>query len=776
MQKIIVFFLLLFTTILSAQNVVTDSQTYTPQQLIEDVLIDSNCITNVQVTNVVGGDFGGTDQSYGYFDATGTTFPFQSGIVLSTGRLSNVNGPNTSLSDDDATNWTGDQDLENILNENNTLNATIIEFQFTSAATQISFNYIFASEEYQEGNSNTCQFSDLFGFLIRESGTQQYQNIALVPNTQTPVKVTTVHSGIPGACDPINEFYFESWNNNTAPVNFNGQTKVLTANAITTPNTTYEVKLVIADEHNYRYDSAVFLEASSFQLTTDLGPNLLENTNNALCTNDTIELDATQTGTNTYAWFENGILLNAQTNPTLLVSDSGTYNVEVTLANGCISYGEIIIEEFTPFTTANTTLTECDLDQNGVTNFNLLNAEQTILDSNPDLSIIGFYQSQTDAEQQQNAIATPENFENTSINQTVFGLIINNQTGCFSISEITLQISNNTLPVYNLDACDDGDIDGLTTFNLDQVTTQITPFVPANAVVTYYLNEDDAFAEINPLPTNFESTEADFQTIFAQVTVNGSDCYAITTVDLSVLFTPEISENETVEYCLNNYPETITLLGGILNDLPNNYYYQWLLNASDTGVNTSFIEVNEIGTFTVIITDPNGCSNTRDISVLPIEAPIIDSIDFTELTTNNTVTINVSNTLDVEYALDNDSFQSSNTFTNVSSGLHTVYVRDSDNCGQTEQTIAILGFPQYFTPNGDVYNQYWKPNGMTAHFNATLDIKIFDRFGKFLHQINPETNGWDGTINGNPLPTNDYWYIITRPDGQTYKGHFSLKR
>lgn len=119
-----------------------DSQSYTPQQLIEDILINSDCITNVVVTNVVGGDFSGTDQSYGYFDASATSFPFSSGLILGTGRLANAVGPNTTLSDDDAPNWTGDSDLETILNEPNTLNATILEFDFTSIADRISFRYI----------------------------------------------------------------------------------------------------------------------------------------------------------------------------------------------------------------------------------------------------------------------------------------------------------------------------------------------------------------------------------------------------------------------------------------------------------------------------------------------------------------------------------------------------------------------------------------------------------------------------------------------------------
>ena len=271
------FFICFLTVSLLAfgQNVQVDSQTYTPQQLIEDILIDSNCITNVTVTNVVGGDFSGTDQSYGYFDASGTSFPFQSGIVLSTGRLAHVPGPNNTLSDDNAPNWGGDTDLETILNENNTTNATIIEFEFTAIASQISFRYLFASEEYQVNNSNTCQYSDLFGFLIRNVNSNQYTNIAVIPNTQTPVKVTTVHPNIPGGCAAQNETYFGSWNGASSPINFNGQTAILTATANTIPNETYHVKLVIGDEANYRYDSAVFLEAGSFQLSTDLGPDRL---------------------------------------------------------------------------------------------------------------------------------------------------------------------------------------------------------------------------------------------------------------------------------------------------------------------------------------------------------------------------------------------------------------------------------------------------------------------------------------------------------------------
>ncbi len=164
MKQIFLIAALLLSLFSYSQNISVDSQSYTPQQLIEDILIDSNCIENVVVTNVSGGDFNGSDLSYGYFDASGTAFPFQNGIVLSTGRIINVPGPNNNLSDDDAPNWQGDLDLEYALNESGTTNATILEFDFTSVASQISFRYIFASEEYQENDPNSCQYSDLFGF------------------------------------------------------------------------------------------------------------------------------------------------------------------------------------------------------------------------------------------------------------------------------------------------------------------------------------------------------------------------------------------------------------------------------------------------------------------------------------------------------------------------------------------------------------------------------------------------------------------------------------
>ena len=755
------------------QIVQVDSRIYSAQQLIEDILIDSNCISNVVVTNVVGGNFNGTDESYGYFNNIGSNFPFQSGIVLSTGKLSNVQGPNNSLSDDDATNWNGDADLENILNENNTLNATIIEFEFTAIASQISFRYIFASEEYQENNPNTCQYSDLFGFLIRNTNSNQYTNIALIPNTRTPVKVTTVHPNIPNGCAAQNETYFGSWNNATAPINFNGQTAVLTATANTIPNETYHVKLVIADEQNYRYDSAVFLEAGSFKLTSDLGPDRLIATSNPLCENETLELNALQLGNNSYKWFKNNVEIVGETSSNYTVTDSGIYNVEVTLNNSCIAYGEVKIEYSEKLQTTEVFLDSCDNDTDGLTFFDLHLADPFFtLSEFPALPVIDYYLTENDAIQTINPIDNPKSFINTVPMQVVFARL-ENEYGCFAVEPLTLQANYTSSNVDFFVACDD-DSDGFTIFDLNELRDQIKPEVSQSSEITFYSTYEDAANNINQLSDTYLNTTPFSQEIY--VKAQEMYCELFTTINLIVNNSPKLLENETVSYCLNNYPETISLDSGLLNGSNNNPTYDWYLNNVSLSLFTSTIEINETGVYTVIVTFLNGCSLSRDIIVNPSNIATIESIDIQQEQENSMVTINVSGEGEYQFALDNTIFQNNHVFTNVKPGFHDVFVFDINGCGISKRKISILGFPRFFTPNNDGVNDTWKPYGVNELFNNDLDIKVFDRYGKFIKQISPLETGWNGTFNGQLLNSDDYWYVIILSDGTEYRGHFTLKR
>ncbi|TYB79941.1 T9SS type B sorting domain-containing protein [Bizionia myxarmorum] len=776
-MKNALFIITCFLSLLSwSQNVEVDARIYRPQELVEDVLIDSDCISNVVVTNAISGNFNGTDLSYGYFENNNSNFPFQSGIILSTGRLQNAAGPNTSLSDDDAPNWAGDQDLQDVLNESQTVNATTLEFTFEAIANQISFRYIFASEEYQQGDPNTCRYSDLFGFLIRPENETQYTNIAIVPRTQTPIKVTTVHSGIPGYCDPINSQYFGGWNGPNAPINFNGQTKVLTAVANVVPNTTYHVKLVIADHINYRYDSAVFLEAGSFQLSSNLGRDRIIAENRALCTDETLELNAFQPGNNTYKWFRNGTEIPGEVNATYTVSQPGDYAVEVVIDGACLSSGNIIIEYAPDPIVSNTTLIGCDLDLNGLTTYNLWGARNAVTNNDQQLNIENFYTSFAGAESASNDVITnPGNFSNTTVLQTVFARVLNSN-GCPAIAEVILDIANNAVNLPAFSACDT-DFDGITTFNISDLSTFIVsqPDVPNTASVSFYASQVDMESQSNPISGTYENTNSpNSDTLFIKISDNGN-CYAFTTLDLLVFDKPELLPDYSVYYCLNLSPTTISISSGIPSGQTNNYDYEWFLNGTDLMQNSAQIEINEIGTYSVLVTNSDGCSSTRIIEVLASNSPTITDISVQEASSNNTITISVSGEGIYEFALDSGSFQNSATFTNVSAGIHTITVNDTRGCGFITQEVSVLGFPKFFTPNGDGQNDVWRPLGINAS-TRQLKISIFDRYGKLIKQLNAVSSGWNGTYNGQDLGSEDYWYRATMPNGKEYLGHFSLVR
>ncbi|MGH2665205.1 T9SS type B sorting domain-containing protein [Flavobacterium sp.] len=174
-----------------------------------------------------------------------------------------------------------------------------------------------------------------------------------------------------------------------------------------------------------------------------------------------------------------------------------------------------------------------------------------------------------------------------------------------------------------------------------------------------------------------------------------------------------------------------------------------------------------------------GCRSLRVDTTVGTSSPpqaitVTTSNYFAEV---QTITINATPSGNYEYELDNGGFQSSNVFTNVGSGEHTIKVRDVNQCGVLSINATIIDFPKFFTPNGDGYHDRWNISALSGQANAK--IYIFDRFGKLLKEIRPSSSGWDGTFNDLPLPSTDYWFIVYyNEDNQDkeFKSHFALKR
>ena len=183
----------------------------------------------------------------------------------------------------------------------------------------------------------------------------------------------------------------------------------------------------------------------------------------------------------------------------------------------------------------------------------------------------------------------------------------------------------------------------------------------------------------------------------------------------------------------------------------------------------------------IVTNAATGCQSSGMTEVIESAPPEIVLVDvttdaFSEL---HIIEVTVTGPGDYEYSLDEGAWQDSNIFTDVSAGDHQVTVRDKIGCGYVSDTITVMDYPKFFTPNGDGYNDTWNIKGIAEQPSAK--IYIFDRYGKLLKQISPSSEGWNGTYNGNPMPTSDYWFVVEYNEPNTgepkeFKAHFTLKR
>ena len=313
---------------------VTESY-YSPQELVENVLV-TNCVSITNFSAVVHGTPNqNLTKSYGYFHRTpGSTFPFEEGIVLTNGNAYDGGNTLTGIMPSNDNSMGGDPDLEAALGTSNTYDRTVFEFDFVALSNEVSFNFLMASSEYHI--DWPCTYSDGFAFLIKPVGGTSYTNLALVPGTNTPIACTTVHTdvdetGTPLPCGAINENYFEGFQ--IGDTNYMGRTLVFTAQSAVIPGNSYHIKMVVADQLDSVYDTAIFLEGNSFGF---FEVNILDENGNILpdsidiCYPDPLpQLQVTPIAGSTYQWQLNGVDIPGATSPVLDITEGGEYTIIV---------------------------------------------------------------------------------------------------------------------------------------------------------------------------------------------------------------------------------------------------------------------------------------------------------------------------------------------------------------------------------------------------------------------------------------------------------------
>lgn len=255
---------------------ITTSTSTPTNQLITNVLIGGDCFEVSGVTSQ------GTNNQRGTFANGATSIGISNGVILSTGNIATASGPNNSGNAGANLNqFQGDPDLQQLSGSTVIRDVSKIEFNFTPTNDTVTFRYVFASEEYCEWVGS--QFNDVFGFFISGPGitgpfSNNSQNIAVLPNG-TQVSINNVNhntnSGFyqpnipaPVPNDPDCNGHPAAGPPATLDCQYDGFTTVLTATAIVIPCSTYHIKLAVGDVGDGLYDSAVFLEANSFTAGT----------------------------------------------------------------------------------------------------------------------------------------------------------------------------------------------------------------------------------------------------------------------------------------------------------------------------------------------------------------------------------------------------------------------------------------------------------------------------------------------------------------------------
>ncbi|PKF75001.1 choice-of-anchor L domain-containing protein [Chryseobacterium sp. PMSZPI] len=706
---------------------------FTIDKLVKDVLISSGTntcvapsITNVKITPNQG--VSNTDRAWGYFHKGTTNFPFKDGVVLSTGiaRKAGNNLESSTLSD---TNGGGsDPDLAQAVGvaANKLNDAVLLEFDFIPTTSQIKFNYILASEEYNK--SFECSYADAFAILLKPTSGGAYTNMAILPNGAGPVSITNIHPAALG-CGAVNEQYFGGYNPQPNIVtNFNGRTVPLTATATVTPGQEYHFKMVVADYNDRLYDSAVFLEGGSF----NIGVELLNPSGTALpaeinvCDNVPQVITASVSGANLlYQWFYNGTPIPGATTNTITAVQPGTYSIEVSVpGNPCPGKASIKINGGTTPQAQNATLLLCATPD--ITTFDLSTIIPSI--STTPGAIFKFYENQADATaQNNNNIQNILNYNGN--NGQILYVVVSNGGFCSKLVE--LKLLKEETPKAGLKS------------SRVKVCPGETVTLTAEGGTTYLWSNFPGTGNTQTV-TLFQTTT------FTVYAIGAKGCKSLNPASVTVEVIPEITSPLTdIEMCLG---DRVTLDAGA----GPNYKYIW-----NTGATTQKINVDQWGIYTVEI-DNGLCKKTFKVKVMGAATPFFTAMNYDGVKKSLTVTAenppmnNMPSSL--EYSIDNGvSWQQSNVFSGLLDNTnYTILVRRvGTHCVGTIDFFTFL-INNIITPNEDGINDTLdlKSFGRFQNFTGS----IYDRYGVEVFRFSKDTPVWNGTVEGKKLPTATYWY------------------
>ncbi|MGM0480062.1 MAG: choice-of-anchor L domain-containing protein [Bacteroidota bacterium] len=790
MTRIFIQTLFLMCSALSFSQLQTNSG-MTPQQLVQNVLVGQG----VTVSNVF---YSGANDAIGTFDATNANVGIDEGVIMTTGTvLNNNNGPHGPNDQDNAgidNGETGYGPLENLV-DNQTFNATVLEFDFVPFSDTVRFNYVFASEEYPEYVGEP--FNDVFAFFISGPGINGAENMAIIPGTTQPVAINNVNAGSNAA------YYVDNGDGNTAPMNndptyiqYDGFTTPLEAVSKVECGETYHIIMAIADVADPVWDSGIFLEKNGF---TSEQPVSAE-----------YELTSDPYG-------DGETMAQGCTSAEVTVTRSGDLSQPLTVP---LSTGGSAIEGTDYSNVPNSVNFAAGQDQvtftiDALNNTALTGTENILLifdipdpcgDNNEQILELFIRQVEDvavsiDAEE----MKCPGDDVQITANATGGGGGYTYQwsNGATTPSITVSPASTETYTVTVTDDCLNESDQASTTVDVpvfdplvidatDDIVEQC-PYVPftLNVEATggaeeYSYQWTDDFG--NTLSSSNSVNVKPSQTTTYTVTVTdvcGNE--ATEEVTITILSPPLLLDiTPEQEICPGDSAYIqVDATGGF-----GDYYYEW--THSDDTTAGIWVQPDKTTSYTVIVMDDCQTFDVRATTEVVVVKP---DADFRTVTEPRFIDIPIT----FQNLTDNGvtyewSFGDGNTSTmthpnNVYNepGVYEVELIATDRKGCTDTTrraIEILDefyiyVPNSFTPDGNRYNNYFEVSTINV---VDFSIEIFNRWGELIFTSTDPDFKWDGTHNGQLVPDGTYvWKIkyssVNSPyEDQMMTGHVTVLR
>ncbi|MEO0900657.1 MAG: T9SS type B sorting domain-containing protein, partial [Bacteroidota bacterium] len=254
---------------------------------------------------------------------------------------------------------------------------------------------------------------------------------------------------------------------------------------------------------------------------------------------------------------------------------------------------------------------------------------------------------------------------------------------------------------------------------------------------------------------------------------NGCETNVIAEIDFGI----EIMAEPIIEYgCEGIFPNSTTTISiqdsSLLPNLMFSLDVEDIQLASDQ---RTFADLPP-GEHTVYIYHQNGCVTFVEFENDAYEPLVLEA----EKTGPNEITATATGGFGgYEYFFQGESTGENNVFNIIEDATVNIMVIDQNGCVANFvlpfNFESMPDFPPFFTPDGDNMNDFWYPEN--REFFPDIDVIIYDRYGRVVARLD-QVRKWDGTYEGSPLPTGDYWYVVNANDteNQQFVGHFTLLR